>query len=86
MKKVSRFWARALIALTIVGVALVIIGAVVVVAWMVMIGAAMFLSSFVIKYIVMVCPECGWRGLPPQWSSRKKRHCVKCGKPIEYDR
>lgn len=42
--------------------------------------------ALLIKYFILRCQSCGWRGGIPQWSKNKTIHCPKCGTAYEYDR
>lgn len=50
------------------------------------IGSAMITAAFLVKYLLLRCPYCGWGGAVPQWSKSGNIHCPKCGKAATYDR
>lgn len=86
MKKVSRFWARTSITLTVGGCLLIFLGAGWRFAWVIILGGLMVLAALLIKFCFLRCPQCGWGGQNPRWSKKRSLHCVKCGAEIEYDR
>ena len=85
MKKISRRWARAVILLCALGAVLMLVGQWWETTWMVGAGGGCLIAALLIKFSLR-CPNCGWRGVPPQWFKDGTIHCPKCGAPLEYDR
>lgn len=48
------------------------------------IGISLVFASLIIKYVLLVCPYCNYRGLYPQWSKNNSYCCPKCGKHVNW--
>lgn len=84
--KLSRFWARACIVLLAAALLLAITGALLNTKWLILVGILLTPISYLIRMVCLSCPCCGYRAAPPQWSKSGTIHCIKCGKPFEYDK
>ena len=47
-------------------------------------GSFFIAIAWIIKYAFLICTNCGYRGVSPQWSKNKTYYCVRCGNPIDY--
>lgn len=48
-------------------------------------GVVLILSALGIKYTLLKCPCCGYKGLVPQWRENNNCHCPKCGEKITWE-
>ena len=53
--------------------------------YFVIVGIVLILCSLGIKYTLLKCPCCGYKGLVPQWRSNNNYYCPKCGKKIIWE-
>lgn len=84
--KLSRYWARIIIAL---------LGFSGTFAFVSILGDEIYYPILAIIFLLAglsilswkhSCPNCGKDKAPPQWESNKKRYCRMCGQLFEYDR
>ncbi len=52
--------------------------------WFVIVGVVLILGALGIKYTLLKCPCCGYKGLIPQWRGNSNYHCPKCGEKITW--
>ena len=52
----------------------------------VLIGTACMLLALGIKFLLLKCQACGYRGLIPQWDKNDSYCCPKCGKKVHWDK
>lgn len=51
----------------------------------VIVGSILILFALGIKYTLLKCPCCGYRGLVPQWKGNGNYHCPRCGKKVLWE-
>ena len=48
-------------------------------------GVILIFGALGIKYTLLKCPCCGYKGLVPQWRGNNNYHCPKCGEKITWE-